>query len=253
MIELAALQSPGIRHGFFTRQGGVSTGNFASLNCGYNADAAAHVTENRTRAMRLLQAPADALTTIRQVHGTRVIILDESFDRRNAIQADALATRQKGAMLGILTADCAPVLLADPEAGIVGAAHAGWRGALAGVIEAVVEAMESLGASPERIRAGIGPCIAQASHEVGPEFPGRFLAESPAHGEFFLPAKRPEHFRFDLPGFIAARLREAGVGEIETAGIDTAADADRFFSYRRTCLAGEKGHGLGLSAIGLGF
>jgi hypothetical protein len=253
MIELAALQSPGIRHGFFTRQGGVSVGNFASLNCGYNADAAAHVTENRARAMRLLQAPAEALTTVRQVHGTRVIILDEGFDRQGAVQADALATRQKGAVLGILTADCAPVLLADPEAGIVGAAHAGWRGALAGVSEAAVAAMESLGASPARIRAGIGPCITQASYEVGPEFPGRFLGQSPAHGEFFRPAERPEHFQFDLPGFIASRLRAAGVGEIESSEIDTAADADRFFSYRRTCLAGEKAHGLGLSAIGLGF
>jgi hypothetical protein len=253
MIELATLQAPGLRHGFFTRQGGVSAGDFASLNCGYNADSATHVAENRARAMRLLGAPATALATVKQVHGTAVVVLDAGFDRQAAVEADALVTRQKSAVLGILTADCAPVLLADADAGVIGAVHAGWRGALAGVIETAVAAMETLGAAAPRIRAGIGPCIGLASYEVGPEFPGRFTAQDPAYGKFFAPAQRSEHFRFDLPGFVATRLRALGIGDIESAGIDTAVDAARFFSYRRSCLAGGKAHGLGLSAIGLGY
>src|SRR5208282_1979274 len=168
-----------------------------------------------------------------------------------APRADALVTRVPGLALGILTADCAPILLADSEAGVIGAAHAGWRGALAGVIESVVTAMEDLGASAPRIRAAIGPCIARVSYEVGPEFPAPFLAQDPANAVFFAPAPRIGHFLFDLPGYTEKRLNALGLKRIELSGADTATEAARFFSYRRTCLKGEKGHGLGLSAIAL--
>ncbi|MGA3305055.1 MAG: peptidoglycan editing factor PgeF [Stellaceae bacterium] len=252
MIELAALSLPGIRHGFFTREGGVSAGLYASLNCGFvPKDETARVAENRARAMKSLDLAAADLATAEQVHGTEAVVVEKPWREDAAPRADALVTRVPGLALGILTADCAPILFADAEAGIVGAAHAGWRGALKGVIESTVAAMEDLGASAPRICAAIGPCIARASYEVGPEFPGHFLAQDPANAAFFAPAPRAGHFLFDLPGYAAKRLKALGLKRVEIAGADTASDAERFFSYRRACLKGEASHGLGLSAIAL--
>ncbi|HXM85826.1 MAG TPA: peptidoglycan editing factor PgeF [Stellaceae bacterium] len=252
MIALASLSFPGIRHGFFTREGGVSAGLYASLNCGFvPKDEPARVAENRARAMKNLDLAAADLATAKQVHGTEAVVVEKPWREDAAPRADALVTRVPGLALGILTADCAPILFADAEAGIVGAAHAGWRGALKGVIESAVAAMEDLGASAPRICAAIGPCIARASYEVGPEFPGHFLALDPANAAFFAPAPRPGHFLFDLPGYAAKRLKALGLKRVEISGADTASDAGRFFSYRRACLKGEAGHGLGLSAIAL--
>ena len=252
MIELAALSLPGIRHGFFTRVGGVSAGVYASLNCGFGAkDEAARVSENRARAMKLLRLSPSALATAKQVHGAETVVVEKPWPEDLAPRADALVTNRPGIALGILTADCAPILLADSEARIIGAAHAGWRGALQGVIEAVVAAMEDLGASAPRICAAIGPCIGRSSYEVGPEFPAPFLAQDPANAAFFARGARAGHFLFDLPGYTEKRLKALGLKRVELSGADTAAEAARFFSYRRACLKGEPGHGLGLSAIAL--
>jgi len=252
MIELAALSLPGIRHGFFTRVGGVSAGVYASLNCGFGAkDEAARVSENRARAMKLLRLSPSALATAKQVHGAETVVVEKPWPEDLAPRADALVTNRPGIALGILTADCAPILLADSEARIIGAAHAGWRGALQGVIEAVVAAMEDLGASAPRICAAIGPCIASTSYEVGPEFPAPFLAQDLANAAFFARGARAGHFLFDLPGYTEKRLKALGLKRVELSGADTAAEAARFFSYRRACLKGEPGHGLGLSAIAL--
>jgi len=252
MIELAALSLPGIRHGFFTRVGGVSAGVYASLNCGFGAkDEAARVSENRARAMKLLRLSPSALATAKQVHGAETVVVEKPWPEDLAPRADALVTNRPGIALGILTADCAPILLADSEARIIGAAHAGWRGALQGVIEAVVAAMEDLGASAPRICAAIGPCIANTSYEVGPEFPAPFLAQDPANAAFFAPSPRAGHFLFDLPGYTEKRLKALGLKRVELSGADTAAEAARFFSYRRACLKGEPGFGLELSAIAL--
>jgi len=252
MIELESLSLPGIRHGFFTRAGGVSAGVYASLNCGFGVnDEAARVSENRARAMKSLNLAPSALVTAKQVHGTETVVVEKPWPEDQAPRADALVTRVPGLALGVLTADCAPILLADSEAGVIGAAHAGWRGALKGVIESAVAAMEDLGASAPRIRAAIGPCIARLSYEVGPEFPAPFLAQDPANAAFFTRSTRAGHFLFDLPGYTEKRLKALGLKRIELSGADTASEAARFFSYRRTCLKGEQGFGLGLSAIAL--
>lgn len=252
MICLDVFASTPIRHAFFTREGGVSEGLYASLNCGFSsADDAARVAENRARAMRALDLAPGRLATAKQVHGAEAIVVETPWAPRDAPCVDALVTRVPGLALGILTADCVPVLFADPEARVIGAAHAGWRGALAGVIEAAVAAMEDVGAAAQRMAAAIGPCIAQPSYEVGPEFPRRFLAQDPANSMFFVPAAKPGHFLFDLKGYVARRLEALGVGVVAVADADTAAEPGRFFSYRRACLRGELGHGLGLSAIAL--
>jgi YfiH family protein len=252
MIEFTSLSLPGIRHGFFTREGGVSAGLYASLNCGFGPkDETAHVAENRARAMKSLRLASTALATAKQVHGTETVVVEKPWPEDQAPRADALVTRMPGLALGILSADCAPILFADAEAGIIGAAHAGWRGALKGVIESTVAAMEDLGASAPRISAAIGPCITRASYEVGPEFPAPFLAQDPGNAVFFAPSPKAEHFLFDLPGYAEKRLKALGLKRIELSGADTAAEAARFFSYRRACLKGEQGHGLGLSAIAL--
>jgi YfiH family protein len=252
MIELSSLSLPGIHHGFFTREGGVSAGLYASLNCGFGSkDETVHVAENRARAMKSLRLVPAALVTSKQVHGTETMVVEKPWPEDQAPRADALVTRMPGLALGILSADCAPILFADPEARIIGAAHAGWRGALKGVIESAVAAMEDLGASAPRICAAIGPCIGKSSYEVGPEFPAPFLAQDPANAVFFARAPKAGHFLFDLPGYAEKRLKALGLKRIELSGADTAAEAARFFSYRRACLKGEKGHGLGLSAIAL--
>lgn len=240
----------GIRHGFFGRVGGVSEGDYESLNCGPgSADEPDAVTENRARAMAALGLPAEALYTARQVHGTNAIVLDARCAPRR--QGDALATGAPGIALGILTADCAPVLFADPGARVVGAAHAGWRGALDGVLGAAVSAMEALGAERARIAAAVGPCIGQASYEVGPEFRDRFEAEDEDSARWFARPRRGERPHFDLEGYVGARLAALGVAQITVAGADTCAEERRYFSYRRACLRGETGYGRALSAIAL--
>jgi YfiH family protein len=251
MISLGTLNdAAGVRHAFFTREGGVSQGIYASLNCGFGSgDAAASVAENRARAMRTLDLEADRLVTCHQVHSPDVVTVAAPWRREDNPRADALVTDRRGLALGILTADCTPVLFADAEAGVIGAAHAGWRGALGGVVEATVAAMARLGAVPARIRAGIGPTIAQRSYEVGPEFPAPFLAEDVDNAELFAPARREGHFMFDLPAYVERRLGRAGIGAIQRAPCDTVAEAARFFSYRRACLKGETDYGRGLSAI----
>ncbi len=252
MITLAALDAAGIRHAFFTREGGVSEGIFASLNCGFgSADAPDRVAENRGRAIARLGLESDRLATCYQVHSPEVVVVDRPWRREDQPRADAMVTRRAGVALGILTADCAPVLLADPAARVIGAAHAGWRGALGGVLEATVAAMARLGASPANLRAGIGPCIAQRSYEVGAEFPAPFLAADAGNAFFFVPAPRPGHFLFDLAGYVARRLERLGVGQIARSDGDTAGEPDRFFSYRRSRLQGEPDYGRELSAIAL--
>jgi polyphenol oxidase len=253
LITSEALKSDGIRHGFFTRAGGVSEGLFASLNCGLGSgDEQAKVLENRRRAAAALELAPDRLVTCYQVHGPRAVALDRPWRREDRPRADAMVTCTPGIALGILTADCAPVLLADAEARVIGAAHAGWRGAVSGVLDATVAAMIKLGAAPPRIAAALGPSIAQPSYEVGPEFPAPFLAEDAQNATFFLPAPRVGHFLFDLPGYVAERLARLGLARIERTGGDTAAEPDRFFSYRRSCLAKERDYGRELSAIALG-
>lgn len=251
MITLGTLNSaPGIRHAFFTREGGVSEGILASLNCGFGSgDAPERVAENRARAMTSLDLAADRLVTCHQIHSPEVVVVETPWRREDNPRADALVTTRRGIALGILTADCTPVLFADPESGVIGAAHAGWRGALGGVIEATIGAMTRLGAEPARIRAGIGPCIAQRSYEVGPEFPAPFLAEAADNADLFAPSRRQGHFMFDLGSYVERRLARAGIGEIQRAPCDTVAEESRFFSYRRACLKGEKDYGRGLSAI----
>ncbi|MGQ9371421.1 peptidoglycan editing factor PgeF [Azospirillum sp. A39] len=251
MITLGALNDiNGIRHAFFTRTGGVSTGIYGSLNCGLGSgDSPAAVAENRARAAARLERPAESLVTCHQVHSATCVVVEEPWAPGKGPQADAMVTRVPGVVLGILTADCAPVLLADPGAGVVGAAHAGWKGAKGGVLEATVARMRDLGARIERIVAAVGPCIAQRSYEVGPEFPEPFLEEGARNADFFAPARRPGHHLFDLGGYVAQRLANAGVEVVQRCPNDTVAEEERFFSYRRACLRGETDYGRGLSAI----
>jgi YfiH family protein len=250
LITLGALDADGIRHGFFTRDGGVSGGIFASLNCGFGSgDDESKVAENRRRVAQALGQSPDRLVTSYQFHSAEAVAVERPWRRDDRPRADAMATRTPGIALGILTADCAPVLFADPTARVIGAAHAGWRGALGGVLEATVRAMVTLGAARERIAACIGPCIGRASYEVGPEFPAPFLAEDSANAAFFVAAPRAGHFLFDLAGYAARRLERLGIARIARTGGDTAAEPDRFFSYRRACLRKETDYGRALSAI----
>jgi polyphenol oxidase len=241
-----------VRHGFFTREGGVSEGDFASLNCGYSSgDASSLVEANRARALqRLGMAPA-SLCTVRQVHSAAVVVACAPQPARPSIAADALVTDRPGITLAVLSADCAPVLLADPEAGVIGAAHAGWRGALAGVIEATVEAMIGLGAARDRVHAAIGPCIAQASYEVGPELLIRFTEDDPSSAALFLPVAASDRLLFDLKGYVLRRLGRAGIEQRTALPDDTHADEARFFSARRSRQRGDERFGLLLSAIAL--
>src|ERR1051326_6928426 len=236
-------------HGFFGRRGGVSAGIFASLNCGPGSgDERGAVIANRRRATEQLQ-PGATLFTLYQVHSPKAVIATEPWEIGAAPQADAMATNVPGLALGILTADCAPVLLADAQARVIAAAHAGWKGALSGVIEAAIAAMESLGANRERIAAAIGPCISQANYEVGPEFEARFRDADPGNARFFEPSAQPGHWRFDLPGFAAARLDPAGIANVETVSACTYAREEDFFSFRRATHRGETDYGRQLSAI----
>jgi|SRR5271165_368089 len=253
MITLDLLnRDSGIRHAFFTRRGGVSGGLFESLNCGFGSgDAADSVALNRGIAMERLGLSPDRLVTCYQVHSATVITVDKPWSRDAAPRGDGLVTGVCGIALGILTADCAPILFEDAGAKVIGAAHGGWRGALGGIVEATLDRMEALGAKRARIRAAIGPCIARCSYEVGPEFPQQFLAEDAGSAAYFAPAMRTGHFRFDLPGYIERRLGRAGIVTIARAVHDTVAEDQRFFSYRRACLQGERAYGRALSAIAL--
>ena len=240
----------GTAHGFFGRRGGISTGALASLNCGLGSgDDPTLIAENRRRVAEAL-VPGAALTGLYQVHGDRCVIVDGDADLAARPEADALATRTPGILLGILTADCVPVLFADRNAGVVGAAHAGWKGALAGVTDTTLDAMESLGASRANIAVAIGPCIGRASYEVDESFVQRFTAEDPANERFFA-AGKPGHAMFDIAAYVAARLAAAGIARIAIGGQDTYAEAEDYFSYRRACHKGENSYGRQLSVIGL--
>ena len=243
----AALPAP---HGFFTRAGGVSAGRFASLNCSLSGrDDADAVRENRRRAADALNLPPGALVGLTQVHGIAVATVETPWPEAARPEADAMVTNRPGVLLGIVTGDCAPVLFADAEAGVVGAAHAGWRGAVAGVIEATLDAMEALGARRGRIAAAIGPCIGQASYEVGPDLRDAVLARGQADARFFAGGAQPDRWLFDLPGYCAARLAAAGVASHGWIGRDTLAEEACFFSYRRATLGGGGPIGHQLSAI----
>lgn len=251
MITLSALNEIiRIRHGFFTREGGVSQGIYASMNCGPgSADDARAVAENRARAMSMMDLPPEALVTVHQAHTAEVVTVAKDWDAANRPTADAMVTTVPGLALGILTADCAPVLFADRKQGIVAAAHAGWKGAVGGILENTVARMVELGAKPKNIVGAIGPCIGQRSYEVGPEFPAPFLAETADNRDFFAPAARDGHFLFDLPGYVSRKLARLGLVDVTRVPADTCRDGARFFSYRRATLAGAPDYGRQLSAI----
>ena len=239
-------QLPGIAHAFFGRAGGVSSGVYASLNCGPGSrDDAAAVAENRARAVRELE-PGAKLVSLAQIHSAQVHTVGPDWDFMVRPEGDGLATATPGIMLAILTADCAPVLFADAQAQVIGAAHAGWKGALAGVLENTLAAMEKLGARKERVIAAIGPAISQANYEVGADLRDRF---GPGDARFFVPSDRPGFFRFDLPLYVAHRLRLAGVGRVDDLGLCTYPPENGFFSYRRTTHHGEADYGREISAI----
>jgi purine-nucleoside/S-methyl-5'-thioadenosine phosphorylase / adenosine deaminase len=251
MLLLTApnLKAAGIAHGFFGRQGGVSEGFYASLNCGPgSSDDRAKVTENRRRATAAL-SPAARLVTCYQVHSGTAVTVTRPWEVADNPKADAMATAAPGIALGILTADCIPILFADPKARVIGAAHAGWGGAFQGVAESAIAAMEGLGAARADIRAALGPCIRQAAYEVGPEFEARFADADPKNRDFFVPAARAGHWRFDLPGYAARRLAAAGIAAIETLPHCTYAEPESFFSFRRATHAKEPDYGRQLSAI----
>ncbi len=238
-----------LRHGFFTRKGGVSSGVFSGLNCGLgSSDQAEAVTMNRQRVAEAMGVSLDALMTIHQVHSADVVTVTAPNTDRP--KADAMVTATPGIALGVLTADCQPVLFADPKNQVIGAAHAGWRGALDGVLDATVDAMVALGANRGNIHAVIGPSISQASYEVGPEFFESFSAEDPQNHRFFINGNG-DRYLFDLPAYGLQRLRNAGVGSAEWVRHCTYRDEDRFYSYRRTTHAGEADYGRLISTIRL--
>jgi YfiH family protein len=249
ITHAALAELPGIRHAFFTREGGVSTGIYASLNCGVGSDdRRGHVHANRGRVAAEIGALDERLATPYQIHSAEAVIVKEVWEPGRGPKADAVVTDRPGIALGVGSADCGPTLFADPEAGIVAAAHSGWRGALAGVLETTVATMERLGARPERTVAVLGPTISQPNYEVGPELKARFVDADPANAEFFLPARRADHSLFDLPGFIVSRLVRTGV-TARSVGLCTYADRRRFFSYRRATHAGEPDYGRMISVI----
>lgn len=240
----------GVSHGFFGRRGGVSEGAMASLNTGFGSgDDRLAIAENRRRAIAAVLADAK-LATVHQIHSASAVPVERPWPEDKRPHADAMVTDKPNLLLGILTADCAPVLLADIAAGVIGAAHAGWRGALAGVTDATIAAMETLGARRDRITAAVGPCIAQASYEVDESFRARFIAADGANDHFFTAgaASKP---RFDLPSYVVRRLLVAGLEKAVSLSLDTYADPDRFFSYRRATHRGEPDYGRQISLIGL--
>ncbi|MGO4571345.1 peptidoglycan editing factor PgeF [Microvirga sp. 2TAF3] len=247
--ELAAY--PNLRHAFFTREGGVSEGIYASLNGGLgSSDDPAKVAENRRRMAEELEVAPNALVSVHQVHSADAVIVEGPWNGERP-KADGMATSVPGIALGITTADCGPILFADPHVNVIGAAHAGWRGALTGVLEATIAAMETLGARRDKIVAVLGPTISQGAYEVGSDFVARFVETSPDNKRFFQPSERAGHAMFDLPGFIGMRLEAAGIGEFANLGLCTYVNEEHFFSYRRTTHRSEPDYGRLISAITL--
>ena len=246
--ELSTIST--IKHGFFTRSGGVSDGIYTSLNCGYGSgDDVEKVTENRKRVADKMGA--STLVTVHQIHSPAAIVVNKAWEFKNAPQADALVTEQPGIVLGILTADCLPILFADGKAGVIGAAHAGWKGALGGVIEATINAMIGLGAKAKSIIATIGPAISKNSYEVGAEFLERFITANPANSKFFTPSELENHHLFDLPAYATNRMQESGISQINNIAQDTYFNDNDFFSYRRSCKRSEAAYGRQISVISL--
>ena len=249
-LQAPSLTLTGIQHAFFTRAGGVSDGLYASLNGGTGSnDDATKVAENRARMAAALGVEPHRFLTLYQIHSPNVVVAETPWPAGERPRADAIVTRMRALAIGVTTADCGPVLFADPQAGVVGAAHAGWRGALGGVIEATIAAMERLGAARGQIRTAIGPMIRQANYEVGSDLIARFAAEDHASSRFFAPAPREGHALFDLSGYVVARLARAGVGHVEDLGLCTYADPEQFFSYRRTTHRAEPDYGRHVNAI----
>jgi len=249
-IEADALKLDGIAHGFFTRQGGVSDGIYQSLNIGLGSDDdRGRVLENRTRVADSFGVSPENLLSPYQIHSPDVIAVSGPWSEDADRKADALVTGTPGVAVGVATADCGPILFADPEAGVIGAAHAGWKGAITGVLQNTVAVMEALGASRRNIAAVLGPAISQKAYEVGPEFHARFVQEAPGNARYFQPSGREGHFMFDLPAFITDTLRQLDLGGVNDLGLCTYADEDRFFSYRRTTHRKEPDYGRQISAI----
>jgi polyphenol oxidase len=253
MIEAPSLAAlAGIRHGFFTRAGGVSDGIYTSLNGGVGSrDAPARVAENRARMAAALAVRPERLLTAYQTHSADVVTVDVPWSPDARPRADAIVTRTRGLAIGATTADCGPVLFADAQAGVVGAAHAGWRGAFGGVLEATIEALERCGAVRTRVVVALGPMIRQPNYEVGPEFLARFTAADAANARYFQGSARAGHALFDLAGYIAARLRRCGVDRIEDTGRCTYGEPAEFFSYRASTHRGEADYGRHVNAIAL--
>lgn len=244
--------SADIRHAFFTRQGGVSEGFYASLNGGPgSSDKPEHVAENRTRMTAHLGLTSEALVSLHQIHSPDAVVVEKAWSREARPRGDGMATKTPGLALGITTADCGPVLFADPAARVVGAAHAGWKGALSGVLEATLEAMARLGARREDTVAVLGPTIGGAAYEVGSDFVERFTAEDASNSRFFRRGERERHAMFDLPGYIGARLRAAQVGRFVDLGLCTYSDEARFYSYRRATHRREPDYGRLIAAIAI--
>ena len=247
-----ALTRAGIRHAFFTREGGVSEGVYAGLNGGIGSnDKPENVAENRARMAGYLDVPADNLLSLYQIHSPIALNVTEAWPRTHRPQADAMVTVKPGIALGVGAADCGPILFADAEAGVVGAAHSGWKGAIGGVLEATIAAMEAEGARRSRMIVALGPMLSQANYEVGPEFKATFLAERAENIRHFRDGAREDHPHFDLPGYIVSRLERAGVGEIENPALCTYADEARFYSYRRKTHRNEPDYGRLIAAIRL--
>lgn len=253
LIESPELRdAPGVRHAFFTRQGGVSEGIYASLNGGLgSSDLPEHVAENRARMTAQLGLAPEALVSLHQVHSADAQIVTRAWSRDERPRADGMATATPGLALGITTADCGPVLFCDPRAGVVGAAHAGWKGAFSGVLEATLDAMARLGARRDDILAVLGPTISAKAYEVGSDFVARFTAADKDNARFFRESAREGHAMFDLPGYIGARLASAGIGRFVDLGLCTYSDEPRFYSYRRTTHRGEPDYGRLIAAIAL--
>jgi len=251
-IQHKALDLPAIKHGFFTREGGISQGRYSSLNCGFGSvDCKKAVKENQTRALNSLGISIKSLRTAWQVHSTDVITIKNPKEEYKKPKCDSLITNVKGLALGILTADCAPILFANSKLGIIGAAHAGWKGALGGILENTVYEMISLGSSPRDITAVVGPTIGPKSYEVGPDFRQMFLESSQKNSRFFRQSLKENHWTFDLPKYVQSRLEATGIGFIVNLELDTYAYPKRFFSYRRTCHQGGGDYGRLLSIIAM--
>ncbi|HEY7231983.1 MAG TPA: peptidoglycan editing factor PgeF [Pseudolabrys sp.] len=253
MLQASSLATlPGIRHAFFTRAGGVSEGVYTSLNGGVgSSDSPDKIAENRARMAAALGVHADRLLTAYQIHSPDVVVAKEPWTRSDRPRADAIVTQIPRLAIGVSTADCGPLLLADSEAGVVGAAHAGWRGALSGIIEATVAAMERLGAARKRIVAALGPTIRQPNYEVGAEFIERFIAADAGNARYFAPSARDGHAMFDLCGYISYRVEQAGTQQFEDLGLCTYQEPDRFYSYRRSTHTGESDYGRHINAIAI--